>query len=74
MMVSIYLIKTNFTLKIKDFGYPVEALWFIGLKHFKLSSNISILSIPDEGYSKNVSYTKFDIYIVIYISYLIINK
>ena len=47
---------------------------FIALKDFKIIwlSNISILSLPDEGYSKKrVVSTKFDIYVFIYIIIII---
>lgn len=42
---------------LADFGYPVYSR-FIAPKHIKICclSNLSIVIVPDVGYSRNVSY------------------
>jgi len=41
-----------------DFGYPVRHFGFIAPKTFNyLPFQSSILSVPDEGYSRNSSFT-----------------
>jgi len=39
---------------IADVGHPVWALWFYCSHTLIWLSTISILSVPDEGYSSNV--------------------
>ena len=40
---------------VADFGYPVQAFWFYCCQKLIWLSNLSILSVPDEGYSRNAS-------------------
>jgi hypothetical protein len=41
---------------VGDFGYPVLAFWFYCCQNLIWLSNLSILSVPDEGYSRNTSF------------------
>jgi hypothetical protein len=63
---------------LADFGYPVQNIWLILAILFRTFSfiasktlnywfsNLSIMSVPDEGYSKKrVVRTKFNIYVFI---------
>ena len=54
--------------KIYYFRYSVQAFWFYYSQTFIWLSNISILSVSDEGYSikESIVRTKFDIYVFIY--------
>ena len=53
---------------IAEYSYPVLVLWFYCSKDFLIIwlSNLSALSMPDEGYYRNyVMHTKFDDYVFI---------